>query len=393
MRCDDCQSNPAGETRYCECCGKQVPAHDDKAAHSEAAVQASANDAGAESTAATGSCESCGGPTGNGVLCGSCQTAFHSLLDTTTLAAPSVDAAAAVSEDKPIPAATLSERPILSVPAHDGGRTRSVWVAAASIAIVIAIGFPLGTYWLGRNEAHPAAEQEPPKKVVSPPVVAERREQTRAVATKKAVRQSPVAERRPVQAGVRPAAASPVKRSVVAPAPQVARNNAATNRASATMRAKPAPVQPKAVPASTPAPQAAPIVPSTPAPAPVVEEAPAPTPVAAAAPAPEPPRAAMGRFFEMRQVNELPQVTSRVEPQVPEDLRNQPLNEIVIIRVLVSQDGHPAIVSVLRGSKAGPVIDDAVVAAVKQWSFTPARKNGEAVSCFYHVGVQVSRTN
>ena len=95
----------------------------------------------------------------------------------------------------------------------------------------------------------------------------------------------------------------------------------------------------------------------------------------------------------MRQVNELPQVTSRVEPQVPEDLRNRPLNEIVIIRVLVSQAGHPALVHVLRGSKAGPVIDDAVVAAVKQWSFTPARKDGEAVSCFYHVGVQVSRTN
>ena len=95
----------------------------------------------------------------------------------------------------------------------------------------------------------------------------------------------------------------------------------------------------------------------------------------------------------MRQVNELPQVTSRVEPQVPEDLRNRPLNEIVIIRVLVSQAGHPALVHVLRGSKAGPVIDDAVVAAVKHWSFTPALKNGEAVSCFYHVGVQVSRTN
>jgi periplasmic protein TonB len=318
------------------------------------------------------------------------------LLDTTTLSAPAVDAAPAVSEEKPAPAASPSERPILSVPAHGSSRTRSVVVAAASVAIVAAIGFPLGTYWLGRNEVHPtAAEQAPSKKVVSQPAVAERREKARRVA------KAPVAQRHEAQSKKAVKQSTTPKRPVATPAPQVAKNNVATNRAPAPAQAKPAPEQPKPAPAqatavratTVPAPQAVPVVAANPAPAPAVEEAPAPEQVAAAVTAPEPPPAPMGRFFEMRQVSELPQVTYRVEPQVPEDLKNRPLNEIVIVRVLVSQAGHPALVNVLRGSKAGPVIDDAVVAAVKQWSFSPARKDGEAVSCFYHVGVSVGRTN
>ena len=82
-----------------------------------------------------------------------------------------------------------------------------------------------------------------------------------------------------------------------------------------------------------------------------------------------------------------------MEPQVPDDLRDRPLNEIVIVRVLVTQAGQPHIVNLLRRSKAGPSLDNAIVAAVKQWTFVPARKRGEAVSCWYHVGVPVNRAN
>jgi protein TonB len=98
----------------------------------------------------------------------------------------------------------------------------------------------------------------------------------------------------------------------------------------------------------------------------------------------------MAPFFEVRDVNQPPQVASRVEPRLPAELQNQPVREIVIVRVLVSQTGHPAFVNLLRRSKAGLALDDAVVAAVKQWTFSPARRRGEAVSCWYHVGVQVN---
>jgi hypothetical protein len=48
-------------------------------------------------------------------------------------------------------------------------------------------------------------------------------------------------------------------------------------------------------------------------------------------------------------------------------------------------------VNVLRRSRSGVSLDDAVVAAVKQWTFSPARKRGEAVSCWYHIGIPVQR--
>ena len=101
----------------------------------------------------------------------------------------------------------------------------------------------------------------------------------------------------------------------------------------------------------------------------------------------------VGRFFESADVNELPRVATRVEPQLPDELRVRPLNEIVIVRALVSQGGHPSRIILLRRSKKGPRLDDAVIAAVNQWTFSPAKKRGEAVSCWFNFGVPVGRAD
>jgi TonB family protein len=90
-------------------------------------------------------------------------------------------------------------------------------------------------------------------------------------------------------------------------------------------------------------------------------------------------------------VNESPRVATRVEPRLPSALRARKINEIVIVRALVSQSGHPSQVSLLRRSKAGPELDDVVLAAVNEWTFSPARKKGEAVSCWFNFGVSVGR--
>jgi TonB family protein len=77
----------------------------------------------------------------------------------------------------------------------------------------------------------------------------------------------------------------------------------------------------------------------------------------------------------------------RVEPQLPSNLPVRQLNDIVVVRVLVSQTGHPFRISLLRRSKLGPSWDRAVVEAVEQWTFSAARKGGEPVSCWYNIGV------
>ena len=58
--------------------------------------------------------------------------------------------------------------------------------------------------------------------------------------------------------------------------------------------------------------------------------------------------------------------------------------------MLVSQSGRPSRVTLLRKSKTGPRVDDAVINAVNQWKFSPARRRGEAVSSWFNIGVPVA---
>ena len=98
-------------------------------------------------------------------------------------------------------------------------------------------------------------------------------------------------------------------------------------------------------------------------------------------------------FFEPKDVNEQPAVANRVEPRLPDELKTRDISEVLVVRLLVSQTGHPSSISLLRRSKTGQSLDDAVVAAIKQWTFSPARKKGETVSCWMNLGVPVGRAN
>jgi len=200
----------------------------------------------------------------------------------------------------------------------------------------------------------------------------------------------------------------------------IVRAEAATAVANAEVGVSPPPpmATPKVAPpnSSKPVPPAArpPRVAAKPAPAATLVRVPAPTreasvaadanretpapasaPVArelvAAAPTRPEPAAAVGPFFETKDVNESPRVAARVEPRLPAELKARSINEVVIVRALVSQSGHPSRVTLLRRSKAGPQLDDVVVAAVNQWTFSPAKKKGEAVSCWLNFGVQVNQ--
>ena len=239
-------------------------------------------------------------------------------------------------------------------------------LAAAAVIAVAAMGVPLGV-WLGtRHQAQPE-----PQQAAAPGV------------QKAAVAAAPV-----------PAASAPTKDREVLPtkpqaaavaqpktaAPVVPSAKASTRTAAKTARkfeTTPRPIALQPVPVQVVQGLAA---------SPVVEPQPVAEPARIVAPTPP-----AGRLFEPADVDESPRVATRVEPQLPGDVVKRFPNDVVVVRVLVSQTGHPFRVSLLRRSLGGRSLDDAVVAAVSQWTFSPARKRGEAVSCWMNFGVPIGR--
>ena len=189
-------------------------------------------------------------------------------------------------------------------------------------------------------------------------------------------------------------AAPRVYQDLLPPAPEPVAAPAAAASAPATTAAprtpatkptakKPGPVTPEVVAPVAAVPEPAPLLVSSPSPvtqAPV-EAAPAPpTPVRAEA-------VPLGKLFEISQVDERPQVTSRFEPVLPARLAGAPQPVVVIVRVLVSPTGRAAEASSLRNPTNDDGLAAAAVATVRQWTFAPARKKGQPVSCWYNVGV------
>lgn len=96
-----------------------------------------------------------------------------------------------------------------------------------------------------------------------------------------------------------------------------------------------------------------------------------------------------GPALELSQVDVRPEVQGRVAPRLPSHLGSRQVEDVVVLRVLVSPTGQASDVRVLRASKVDASLDDAAVAAVRQWRFTPAQKGGRPVSCWFSVGVPI----
>jgi len=118
--------------------------------------------------------------------------------------------------------------------------------------------------------------------------------------------------------------------------------------------------------------------------------APAPAANAASLPAaPTAPGAAetAARVYELTEVDVKPEVLTQVPPLYPADAANQRVQDVVVLQVLVDSGGGPQTIRVLRGSQKSPLLDGAAAAAVRQWTFKPARKDGQPVPCWFNVGV------
>jgi serine/threonine-protein kinase len=119
-------------------------------------------------------------------------------------------------------------------------------------------------------------------------------------------------------------------------------------------------------------------------------EAPSPpaVPAVGAVPAPAVPSAAApGRVYQTTEVDVKPEVLTQVAPGYPEEVAKQKVEDVVVLQVLVDASGRPQDIKLLRGSRRAPLLDGAAAAAVRQWTFSPARKNGQPVPCWFNVGV------
>jgi protein TonB len=266
--------------------------------------------------------------------------------------------------------------------------TRPAFLVAALITIIGGSGFLAyrSLYGVGRASDAAATESATPE-AASPDSSSQR------VAEVNAAPPPALLPARIVQQAVAATAPPPVPAAVPPPNAQAGtrakpddRKPLARDRAPRTTAGRQAARGPsarrEAGPDLPPPPAAA-----VPAPAPPLAAQPvaAPAVVAPAQTLPEP--APTGRSFELADVDVKPEIARRVEPIYPAAARERGLEDVVIVRVLVSATGRPHQLRLLRHSRVDPAFDQAAIAAVGQWTFSPARKRDRAVDCWLNVGV------
>ena len=83
-----------------------------------------------------------------------------------------------------------------------------------------------------------------------------------------------------------------------------------------------------------------------------------------------------------------PRLIREVKARYTDDARRRGTTGDVVLEIVVNRDGTVGDVSVLRGLGAG--LDQRAVDAVRQWRFTPARRQGEPVDVIVEVAVEFS---
>jgi periplasmic protein TonB len=77
----------------------------------------------------------------------------------------------------------------------------------------------------------------------------------------------------------------------------------------------------------------------------------------------------------------------QVAPALPLESQGREVNDVIVLRVLVTERGDVATVNVIRRAQTERGLEDAAVAAVRRWTFRPAQRNGQPVNCWFNVAV------
>ena len=103
--------------------------------------------------------------------------------------------------------------------------------------------------------------------------------------------------------------------------------------------------------------------------------------------APVVPQATSGRVYQVTEVDVKPTIARTAAPVYPPDAARRRIEDVVVVKALVAEDGRVADVQILRASTKDPAFNAAAIAAVHAYRFTPAQKKGKAVPCWFNLGV------
>lgn len=81
-----------------------------------------------------------------------------------------------------------------------------------------------------------------------------------------------------------------------------------------------------------------------------------------------------------------PSIVREVKPDYPQDARRRGVEGDVVLEVIVRADGSVGQVRLLQGLGAG--LDERAIAAVRQWRFDPARRQGTPVDVVVEIAVE-----
>jgi len=81
-----------------------------------------------------------------------------------------------------------------------------------------------------------------------------------------------------------------------------------------------------------------------------------------------------------------PELVHEVKPDYTEEARRRGLGGDVVLEIVVRSDGRVGTIRVVQGLGGG--LDQRAVDAVRQWRFTPARRQGTPVDVIVEVAVE-----
>lgn len=90
---------------------------------------------------------------------------------------------------------------------------------------------------------------------------------------------------------------------------------------------------------------------------------------------PAPPATSL-RPYQIAEVTTPPVALTKTMPAFPEEARKQGVDMVVVVKFVVTENGNVEDIKILTGH---PTLDDAVIAALRGWKFTPGTLDGKPV--------------